>query len=72
MRYDIKYLTRSLSGYTNDQIEPALIDLRHGTEYIMQHPHKHIMYSRKKIFKVNKSAHRCLFKVGGAEINKNY
>ena len=56
----------------NDQIEPDLIDLRHGTEYLMQHPHKHIMYSRKKNFKVNESAHQCFFKVGGAEINKNY
>ena len=47
--YDIKYLTMRLSGYTNDPIEPALLDLRHGIEYFMHHPYEPIMYSRKKI-----------------------
>ena len=51
--YDLQYITMRLSGYTNAPPEPASLALKHGMEYIMQHPHETIMYSRKKIYKTN-------------------
>ena len=50
--YDIKYLTMHLSVYMNATPETSFITLRHGTKYLMYHPHKPIVYSRKEI-KVN-------------------
>ena len=68
--YDIQYLTMCISGYMNYPTEPALLSLRHGMEDLIRHPHKLIMYSRKK-FRANDSPHKCFFKAYSTEINKN-
>ena len=47
--YDTQYLTMRWIGYKNNTKEPEFLDLRHGMEYLMNHPHKPIMYSRKNI-----------------------
>ena len=56
-----------LIGYMNASKVPALIDIRHGMEYIMHHPHEPIMYSRM-FSKKNESPHQCLIKAWDAEI----
>ena len=33
--YDLKYLTMRLSGHMNSPIEPAVLYIKHGMEYIM-------------------------------------
>ena len=55
----------------NYPTEPAFLYLKHGMEYIMHHPHKPIMYSRNRIYKTHEIPHKCFFKSGDAEINKN-
>ena len=60
----------SLSGCMNAPTEPDFIDLKHGMEYIMHHPHESIIYSRKNIYKTDENPHQCYFKAGYAEINK--
>ena len=52
--YDIQYLIMHLIGYINYPTEPAFIDLRHGMEYHMHHPHEPIIDSRN-IFSKMKS-----------------
>ena len=69
--YDIQYLAMNLSGYMHSPTEPDLLSLRNGTEYLMQHPHEPIIYSRKKNFKINEIPHQCFLKEGDEEINKN-
>ena len=44
IRYDIQYLTMRLSGYMNAQTEPDFLDIKHGMEYIMRHPHEPFIY----------------------------
>ena len=60
--YDIQYITMRLSSYMNSPTEPELISLRHGMEYLMQHPLEPIIYSIKKILKLNESPYQCFFK----------
>ena len=69
--YDIQYHTMRLSGSMNDPTEISLISIRYGMEYIMNHSHEHIMYSRNKVFKTNESPHQYFFKAGDEEIKKN-
>ena len=64
--YDIKYITMRLSGYMNATTETALIALKNGMEYIMQHPNEPIMYPRKKMYKTYERPHQCYLKVGDA------
>ena len=54
-----------------DTIEPDLLALRHGMEYLMHHPHEPITYSRNKNLKLNEIPHQCFFKAGSSEKNKN-
>ena len=56
-----------LIGYMNASTVPALIDIRHGMEYIMRHPHEPIMYSRM-FYKTNEIPHQCLLKAWDTEI----
>ena len=70
-RYNIQYLTMSLSGYINSPKEPAFLDLRNGMEYIMHHPHESILYPINKLFKVSEIPHQFFFKTGISDINKN-
>ena len=65
-RYDLQYITMKLSGYMNAPTKPAFLNIKHGMEYIMHHPHEPIMYSQKKIHKTEDSIHQCYFKVGDA------
>ena len=67
---DIKYLTMSLSGYTNAPTEPAFLATKHGMEYLIHHTHEPIMYSRNKIHKNEEIPHQCYFKAVYAEISK--
>ena len=68
--YDLQYLTMHLSGYMNPPTEPDFLALKHGMEYLMNHPHETIVHSRKKIHKTDESPHQCYFKAGYAEIIK--
>ena len=52
-RYCLQYCTMRLSGYINAQKDPALLALWHGMEYLMNHPHEPILYSRNNISKLN-------------------
>ena len=69
--YAFQYITMCLSGYINSPTVPDFLDLKHGMEYLMNHPHGPIMYSINKIYKTQKSPHQCFFKSGDAEIKKN-
>ena len=40
-------------------------------EYLKQHPHEHIMYSKNIIFRLNEGPHQCFFKACSAYIFKN-
>ena len=60
----------SLIGYMNALTEPYFISIKHGMEYVMQHPHESIMYSRNKINKTEEIPHQCYFKTGDSEIRK--
>ena len=51
--YTFQYLTIFLSDYMNASIEPALLALRYGMEYLMHHPYESIMYPINKMFKTN-------------------
>ena len=42
-RYDLQYLTMILSAYMNAPTETDFLILKHGMEYLMHHPHEHIM-----------------------------
>ena len=55
-----------LGGYMNVPTEPTLLALKHVMEYIMQHPHEPVMYSRNKMYKTNQIPHQCYFKVGNS------
>ena len=55
----------------NTPTEPELLSIRHGMEYLMHHPHKNIMYPKKKMFKTNDIPHQCFLKGDNSEINKN-
>ena len=54
----------------NAPTEPAFLSLRNGMEYLLHHPHEPIIYSRKKIFKLNEILHQYFFGLVSAEINK--
>ena len=60
-----------LSGYMNEPTEHAFIALKHGMEYLMQHPHINIMSSRKKIHRTKEIPHKCYFGAGEEETRKN-
>ena len=60
-----------LSVYMNAPTEPDFLELRNGMEYLMYHSHELIIYSRKKLFKVNDSSNQCFFKSGSAYIKQN-
>ena len=66
----LEYLTVRLSDYMHATTKLDFLALRHGIEYLMYYPHKPIMYSKKKLLKINECPHRCFFKVVGAEIDK--
>ena len=59
-----------LGGHMNALKEPEFLPLRHGMEYIMYQPHKPIMYSRNKIFKINDIPLQFFFNTGNTEINQ--
>ena len=69
--YDIQYLTIRFSGYMNTPKEPEFLSLVHGMEYLVHHPQKVIMYSRKNIFNLNERPLQCFFSKGSVDINKN-
>ena len=69
-RSDLQYIIMSLSGYMNAPTEYDFIDIKHGMEYLMQHPHESIMYSIKKIYKTGETPHQSYLKAGDAEIKK--
>ena len=54
----------------NASTEPTFIALRHGMECLMHNTHEPIMYSRKKIFKLNDILPQCFFKSGSEDIKK--
>ena len=60
----------TLSDYMNAPIKSDFIDLKHGMEYLIHHPHEPIMYSRKKIYKTKETPHQYYFKAGYSKINK--
>ena len=39
-RYNLQYLTIRLSRYMNVPTEPDFLDIKHGMEYLMHHPHE--------------------------------
>ena len=47
-------------------IEYEFLSLKHVMEYIIHHPHQPIMYSRKKIIKLNYIPHQRIFKSDSA------
>ena len=60
--YDLQYLTIKLSGYINSPEEHTFINIKHGIEYLIHHPHEPIMYPGKKIHKTEERHHQCYFK----------
>ena len=50
--------------------EPAFHALKHGMEYLLQHPHEPIIYA-KNILQKNSNLHQHFFKSGDVEINKS-
>ena len=60
--YDTQYLTMRLSGYINAPTEPAFIDIKHGMEYLMYHPHEPITYLGNKINRTEDIPHQYYFK----------
>ena len=69
--YDLQYLTMHPSCYMNAPEEPDFLAIKNGTEYIIDHSHEPIMYSRNKIYKTDEIPHQCYFKAGDSEINKD-
>ena len=59
-----------LIGYINASVEPALLDLRHGMQYLMNHPPLTYHVFQKENSRVNMSQRQCFFKAGSAEIKK--
>ena len=54
----------------NAPIETYFIALGHGMGYLMYHRHEPILYSRRKIIKLNDIPNQCFFNSGSAEINR--
>ena len=69
-RYDLQYLAMSISGYMNAPTEPSFLALKNDMEYITDHKHEPIMYSRNKIHITEEIPHQFYFKSGDAEIRK--
>ena len=69
--YDLQYLTMRLSIYMNAPEEYTLLAIKHDMEYLIHHPHKPIMHSRRKIYKTHERIHQCYFKADDAENNEN-
>ena len=51
--------------------ESAFLAIRYGMEYLMQHPHEPIMYSKKEKFQNKLGTTSMFFLEGSAEMNKN-